>query len=422
MDQTLRSDQVADAGGVSQLASPDHSSCFSRRSWWTRISQQAVLGRLSSLQNGQIYIDDECRRMVAGHSGNDGLSATINVNDPVFYHQVAMHGALGAAESYLNGDWDCDNLPVLIRILARNLNIAGKRAGSWLSAAARLQHVWRKNTRGGSRRNIAAHYDLGNRFFELFLDPTMMYSAAMFNSPDDSLETAQNTRMERVCQRLQLKQQDHIVEIGTGWGGFACYAAENYGCRVTTTTISNEQYEYAKRRVAEADLTDRVEVLRLDYRDLSGQFDKLVSLEMIEAVGREFHDAYFQKCSALLRTGGRMVIQAIVMPDQRYDAYVKSVDFIQKYIFPGGSLPSVGSMQKSAATTEKLRMVDLEDFGGSYAQTLRVWKQRFHENIDQVRSLGYSDRFIRMWHYYFAYCEAAFDERSVGVVHAVWET
>lgn len=388
--------------------------------WIRRIVER----RLTQLKSGRIQLLDGDRQQELGDPSENRLVARLSVNDSRFYRRVLFGGTVGAAESYLQGEWDCDNLTGLFRILCRNLNEARElnRGLQWLfDSSARVLHWLARNTRLGSRRNIAAHYDLGDDFFELFLDPTMMYSSAMFENEEVDLEAAQTARLDRVCQQLDLQPGDHVLEIGTGWGGFAVHAATNYGCRVTTTTISRNQFEYASRRVEAAGLGDRVTVLESDYRDLSGSFDKLVSIEMIEAVGHQYYDTYFEQCGRLLKSGGRMLLQAIVIPDQRYDAYLRGTDFIRRYIFPGGSLPSIGAMQRSVAKTSQLRMVQLQDFADGYARTLRAWRDRFHAKLNCVRELGYTDRFIRLWDYYLSYCEAAFSERAVGVVHAVWE-
>lgn len=396
--------------------------CGMRRSWTTRVVQQKVQSRLSSLQGGQLYLDDQCGRSVLGAGSPDEMDATVVVHDTDFYWNLAQKGHLGAADSYLDGHWDCDDLVSLFRLFCRNVEQPEPTGGlSLLSRPfVRVGHWLARNTRAGSRKNIQAHYDLGNEFFELFLDPSMMYSAAVYDTPETTLEDAQIARLEKVCRQLELRKSDHLVEIGTGWGGLAVYAAQNYGCRVTTTTISDNQFNYATQRVIDAGLSDQITVLKQDYRDLEGKFDKLVSLEMIEAVGPQFHDTYFSKCAELLKPDGRMLLQAIVIPEQRYDRYLKSVDFIQKYIFPGGSLPSVSAMQQSVAKTSQLRMLAVDDFADGYARTLREWRLRFHERLDDVTALGYPERFVRMWDYYLAYCEAAFEERAVGVVHAVW--
>ena len=397
--------------------------CGRQTSLLNRSCQRLVLKRLSSLQNGRLYLDDHCKRYVLGENSQDDLQATIAVKNPRFYRRLVTGRSLGLAETYMDGDWECDDLPSLFRIFSRNLNwhrTFGKTLELATRAAARVGYWLARNTRSGSRRNIGAHYDLGNEFFELFLDPSMMYSSAIFDDAEMSLADAQIARLDETCRRLQLKETDHVLEIGTGWGGFAMHAAKKFGCRVTTTTISENQFRYAQQHVAAAGLGDRVTVLQLDYRDLTGKFDKLVSLEMIEAVGPQFYDQYFSKCARLLNTNGRMLLQAIVMPEQRYSQYLNSVDFIQKYIFPGGCLPSVTAMQNSMTRNSSLRLLSMDDFAEGYARTLREWRRSFLARQENVRQLGYSERFIRMWDYYLTYCEGAFEERAVGVVQAVW--
>jgi cyclopropane-fatty-acyl-phospholipid synthase len=284
----------------------------------------------------------------------------------------------------------------------------------------KLFHWVNRNTHEGARRNIAAHYDLGNDFFSLWLDESMMYSSAIFERPDMSLHEAQQARLEHICQKLQLRPDDHVVEIGTGWGGFAMHAARNYGCRVTTTTISAEQYELAWQRVVDAGLHDRITLLLDDFRDLEGKYDKLVSIEMIEAIGHDLFVPYFRKCSELLKPDGAMLIQAITIADQQYEEYRKSVDFIQRYIFPGGHLPSLGVMTDAAARHTDMRLLGLEDIGLHYATTLNRWRENFIAQLDQVRRMGYPEPFIRMWEYYLCYCEGAFLERAISDVQVVF--
>ncbi len=391
--------------------------------WFDRQLRQRLLARLDGLADTQIRIVDADGCHAAGHCNDQSALATIEVHDPVFYRRVATSGSLGAAESFMSGEWSCSDLVTLLRLFARNVESLGKadrgsaRIGKWF---ARVASIFRRNTRAGSRKNISAHYDLGNEFFELFLDPTMMYSSACFDCPDATLEEASLAKLDRICRRLQIEPSDHVVEIGTGWGGFAEYAALHHGCRVTTTTISAKQFEYAKRRLNVCGEADSVSLLRQDYRDLDGQFDKLVSIEMVEAVGYEFLDAYFQQCDRLLKPGGRMVIQAIVMPEQRFDQYRRSVDFVQKHIFPGGFLPSLASIQASVGRVTNLRLVGAEDFAPSYARTLHEWRTRLLNRLEEVRELGFSEEFVRTWDYYFAYCEAAFHERAVGLVQLEW--
>ena len=406
--------------GTNILTIPEPT-CDTARGFLTRLSHDLVMSKLSTIEDGQLILDDQCSRTIIGTAGADDLNATLTVNHPAFYGRLVRGGSLGLAETYIDGLWDSDNLPELFRIFSRNLH---RLSPGWTQTASRLaarvSHWLLRNTKENSRSNISAHYDLGNDFFSLFLDESMMYSAGMFDTPDTSLEDAQQIRMQRVCESLDLQPEDHVIEIGTGWGGMARYMAEHFGCRVTTTTISQQQFDYATNLIQDAGLEDQVTVLLSDYRDLDSRFDKLVSLEMIEAVGPQFYDTYFSKCNELLKPGGRMLLQAIVIPEQRYESYLKSVDFIQKYIFPGGSLPSVNAMQHSVAATTNLRMLSLTDFADGYARTLREWRRRFFQRLPEVREQGYSEKFIRMWDYYLTYCEGAFDERAVGVVHAVW--
>jgi cyclopropane-fatty-acyl-phospholipid synthase len=274
-----------------------------------------------------------------------------------------------------------------------------------------------RNTRAGARRNISAHYDLGNEFFALWLDESMMYSSAVYEHPGMCLAEAQNARLDHVCNKLALGPADRVIEIGTGWGGFAVHAASKYGCHVTTTTISREQYEFAARRIEAAGVQDRVKPLLEDYRDLRGTYDKLVSIEMIEAIGWKQFDTYFNKCSELLKPGGEMLIQAITIADQQFERTKRSVDFIQRYIFPGSSLTSVASMSQSIASRTDLQITDLEDIGLNYAQTLRDWRRNFLLKLSEVRDMGYPEAFIRMWEYYFCYCEGGFLERAISDVH-----
>ena len=388
-----------------------------------RFFRSVVLGKLQHIKHGQLVMQDAMGQSDFGSGSCGDLAVRLRVQSQAFYRRVAAAGALGAAESYLANEWTCDNLTAFFRIMLQN-ETALKQVQSWTTMfgrmLGRLQHLKNQNSREGSRRNIHEHYDLGNEFFQLFLDNSMMYSSALFSDPVTPLEEASWAKVDRVCRSLKLSADDHVVEIGTGWGGFALHAAKHYGCRVTTTTISDEQYSFASRRISDAGLSDRVTLLKQDYRDLSGKYDKLVSLEMIEAVGREFLPGYFAKCNSLLKNDGAMLIQAITMPEQRYDQYCRSVDFIQKYIFPGGFLPSVSEMQKCVQQQTSLRLVDLFDFGLHYARTLQIWNERFHDRLEDVRCQGFSERFIRMWRYYLCYCEAAFLERATGVVQAIW--
>ena len=328
-------------------------------------------------------------------------------------------GSIGSGEAYMQGHWTCDDLSTLVRILLINRNVlehVDSGAVSLVRPARKLLHWLNRNTRSGSRRNIAAHYDLGNDFYALWLDRRMMYSSAYFESPEVSLDEAAAAKLDLICRKLDLRPGERLLEIGSGWGGFAIFAARNYGCHVTTTTISREQYAFAEARIREAGLEDRITLLAEDYRDLTGRYDKLVSIEMIEAVGHQFHTTFFQKCCELLEPHGKMLLQAITIADQRFEAYKKDVDFIRRYIFPGGCLTSVTNMCEILTEHTDMRVLDLEDIGPHYARTLRIWRERFFGAIDQVRDLGYSEPFIRMWDYYLCFCEGAFEERAIGDV------
>ena len=384
------------------------------------LARRVVRARLESLRNGQIVVTENGRHESFGAVTDDlPLTVQLTVNDPRFYSDIAFGGAVGAGESYIHGCWSCDELTTLVRILVKNRDVLLGMDGGTAYLTKPLQklfHRLTRNTRDGSRRNIAAHYDLGNDFYALWLDRRMMYSSAIFQHADMSLELAAVAKLDRICRKLDLGPGDHVLEIGTGWGGFAIYAAENYGCRVTTTTISKQQHDYARDAIAKAGLQDRITLLQSDYRDLEGQYDKLVSIEMIEAVGHEYHDTYFGKCCELLKRDGLMLLQAITIADQHYERAKNTVDFIKRYIFPGGCLTSVTAMSDTLTRVTDMRIVDLEDIGPHYATTLQRWRERFFDNIDAIRGMGFSEEFIRMWHYYLCYCEGGFLERAIGNV------
>lgn len=386
-----------------------------------RLGRKALLATLAGIQEGHLkLIDDGQAKDFGGDSEPD---VTITVTDSRFYGVVAFGGAIGAAEAYMQGYWTCNDLTQVVRLFLKNRSVLeGMDTGMARLATPlrKLLHWVNRNTRSGSQRNIAAHYDLGNEFFRLWLDPTMMYSSAVFERENMSLEEASVAKLDRICRKLELSPEDHVLEIGTGWGGFAVYAASQYGCRVTTTTISREQYEFAKQRVEEAGLQDRVELLLKDYRDLDGSYDKLVSIEMIEAVGHEYMDTYFDQCARLLREDGMMLMQAITIADKRYKAALKSVDFIQRYIFPGGFLPSATAILQSVTQSSDMRIYHLEDIGAHYAETLKRWREAFASNLNRIWSMGYGEEFLRMWHYYFCYCEGGFKERAIGTVQVLF--
>lgn len=387
-----------------------------------RFLRRMLLSRMAGLRHGQLVITDCMGETTLGEGPavSGDLAIRVHVSDLGFYRAVASNGSVGAGESYMDGQWTCDNLVGLIQLLVRNrdrldsMETGMARIGGW---AMKAWHALRRNTREGSRRNIAAHYDLGNDFFRLFLSADLMYSSALWEGDSDSLDVASTRKLNRVCHWLDLKPGDRVMEIGTGWGGFAVHAARYYGCHVTTTTISQEQFALASQRVAEAGLQDHVTLLLEDYRDLAGTYDKVVSIEMIEAIGAPYLDSYFAKIGALLRPGGRALLQAITIEDHRYEQALASVDFIKRHVFPGSFIPSLQAMMSAKTKVTDLSLLRQEDFGLSYARTLRAWRERFLAKKDAVRAQGFDDRFIRMWEFYLAYCEGGFLERSIGVSH-----
>jgi cyclopropane-fatty-acyl-phospholipid synthase len=384
------------------------------------LARRAVLTKLSRLERGGLVLVDGVERHEFGRTC-DVLpeSVVVHIHDVRFYGDLAFGGSIGAGEAYMHGYWSTAHLVELIRMLILNMDVLdGLDSGAARTAVPlrRLVHAIRRNTRAGARRNIAAHYDLGNEFFRLFLDETMMYSSAIFTRPEMSLYEAQIARLDAICRKLDLRPGDRVLEIGTGWGGFALHAAQRYGCHVTTTTISREQWHLARERVEECGFGGRVEVLCEDYRDLRGRYDKLVSIEMIEAVGHEYYETYFDRCGRLLEPNGAMLLQAITIADQRYERARRSVDFIQRYIFPGSCIPSVSALSGAIARASDLRIVHLEDIGVHYARTLAEWRRNLLANRHRIRGLGYDDQFIRMWEFYFCYCEGGFIERAIGDV------
>ena len=396
----------------------------SLRSRFSRIGKRLVIRRLKKLKFGRLHLIDETGSRRFGPNGADfPVEAVIGVLDPAFYGKVLFGGSLGAAEAYMDGDWSADNLTDVIRILVRNESVLSEMEKGWarmLGPFQKYRHRLRMNTHRGSRANIAAHYDLGNDFYRLFLDDTLTYSCGFFEKPETTLKEASEAKYDRICRKLRLAPEDHVLEIGTGWGGFALHAAGRYGCKVTTTTISEEQYSLAFERIRAAGLTDRVAVIRSDYRDLTGIYDKLVSIEMIEAVGHQFYDAFFRICGERLRKDGMAALQAIIIRDDRYEGQLESPDFIKRYIFPGSCIPSIAAICSAVSRSTDLRLHHLEDITSHYPRTLRAWRERFFENIDRVRAMGYSERFIRMWEYYFCYCEGSFTERYIGDVQMIF--
>lgn len=392
------------------------------RSHWRGqgFARRMLLQVLSRLEGGSLTIHEGDQ---TSHFGDDqaanSIHAVINVHDEAVYQQVLTGGVIGSGEAYMQGHWTSPNLVDVIRLFSANLaTMKAMDSGSSRLRQVLLKglHWFNNNSLSGSRRNISAHYDLGNEFFSLFLDPTMMYSAAVYPRPDASLEEASLHKLDLLCQQLELKPGDHLLEIGTGWGGMAIYAAQHYGCRVTTTTISEEQFKHAREQVAALGLDDQVTVLCEDYRKLQGKYDKIVSIEMIEAVGHEYYGEYFRRCSDLLAPGGKFAIQAITVQDQRYAYARDSVDFIKRYIFPGGCLPSVEVISRHIANDTDMQVVNLRDITADYARTLAEWRQRFMAARDTVREQGFDDMFERMWEFYLCYCEGGFRERIISTV------
>lgn len=408
-----RESTLADAGGEEQPAAASAAP-------WSRLLRRQVLSSLQLLQHGLLTLRDTLGVHRFGKAAANEI--VVRVHDLSAYADIAFGGTIGAAEAYMQGKWTASDLPALARLFVANRAMMERMEGGLARLAKPLQRLahWRhRNTRSQARRNIGAHYDLGNDFYRLFLDRTMSYSAGIFPRPDASLEEASLHKLDTICRKLDLQPGEELLEIGSGWGGLALHAAQNYGCRVTTTTISRRQQEYTLARVRDARLGDRITVLDRDYRDLDGQFDKLVSVEMIEAVGLDFLDEYFRVCAARLRPHGRMLLQGIVIADHLYEQARQSVDFIQKYIFPGGALPSLAAIQSSVVRMTDLQLTGLQDIGQHYARTLREWRRRFLGQLHAVRQLGHGEEFIRMWEYYLAYCEGGFLGQAISNVQLV---
>jgi cyclopropane-fatty-acyl-phospholipid synthase len=384
------------------------------------LGRRALLGRLAGLERDQLTILEAGRRYAFGRAGTeDGLVVGIEVLDAQFWADAAFGGTVGAGESYIRGHWRATDLTALVRLMVRNRELMnGLERGLALVSTPlrRLLHWVNVNTRRGSRRNVAAHYDLGNDFFRLMLDPTLAYSCGIYATPASTLHDAQLAKFDAICRKLDLRPADELLEIGTGWGGLAIHAARHYGCRVTTTTISREQHAHASAAIAAAGVASRVTLLLEDYRDMRGQYDKLVSVEMIEAVGSRFLDTYFATCSRLLKPAGAMLLQAITLQDQYYEAALRSVDFMQRFVFPGGFIPSVTAISQSVRRVTDLKVFHLEDIGPHYATTLRDWRRNVHAHVAEVRALGYPEEFLRLWDYYLCYCEGGFAERQLGDV------
>lgn len=348
----------------------------------------------------------------------------IVVRDLRFYRRIVLAGSLGFGDSYVEGEWTTSNLPRVLETLA-NVTTEESAVSSAsrvaLTTWQRLRKRLSRNSVKGSRKNVAAHYDLSNRLFELFLDPTLTYSCGVFENENSTLEDASIAKYERICRKLQITANDRVLEIGCGWGGFVEYAVKNYGCHVTAVTISQQQLGYAQQRIAAAGIAERVDLRFCDYRELSGQFDKLVSIEMIEAVGHEYQPRFIKQCDQLLKPGGKMLLQGITIPHKRYEHYRHRIDFIQKYIFPGGCLISLKRLRKIVAKNTSLRELEERDFSSHYQRTLLAWREKFLDAREQVQSLRPDEKFFRAWDYYFAYCAAGFAAEKIGVSQMLFE-
>jgi len=398
--------------------------------WLDRLCRHGLFSTLKKLHSGGLTIIEGHQRFHFGqpHSnGESGQQAEIEIHDFEAYRNIALYGSVGAGEAYMTADWSSPDLPTVIRVLALNKDVVDQIDGGWATLgkiALRFFHQLNKNTEKGSKRNIAAHYDLGNDMFELFLDPTMMYSSGIFPGDDATLEQASVYKLDRICQKLNLNENDHLVEIGSGWGSMAIHAAKHYGCKVTTTTISEQQFAWAEEKIRAEGLQDKITLLKQDYRvsasERAGQFDKLVSIEMIEAVGYQYLNTYIAACQSLLKNDGIALIQAITIDDQRYQRAKTEVDFIKRYIFPGSFIPCVMAIQNAVTQVSDMKMTHMEDITPHYARTLAAWRQRFLQNRDAIKGLGYDDTFIRLWDFYFAYCEGGFAERVIGDVQLMF--
>ena len=388
------------------------------------LARHLVLKTLSSIKLGLLHIEDGPDTHTFGSASEDSLEATICITDSRFYRNTLLRGSVGSAEAYIQEWWKTPDLTAVIRILARNLDSLDSIDGGWQWLSKPFlwgYHLFNWNSLKGAQRNISAHYDLSNAFFQMMLDPTMCYSCGIFEDSTSTLEDSSIEKMDRLCRKLYLKPEDHLLEIGTGWGGMAIHAASKYGCKVTTTTISREQHDMARKRIDEAGLQDRIDLRLEDYRKLDGVYDKLVSVEMIEAIGKNQFKTFWNKCSELLRPGGRLALQSITIQDHRFETASREVDFIKRYIFPGSCIPSVSALLTAASASSDLRLVHLEEIGSHYVRTLAEWRANVHARLDGAMELGLDNKFMRMWDFYLSYCEGGFAERTIGDAQLVME-
>ena len=386
-----------------------------------KLARRGLLRAFSKARCGRLTIADG-EDTFSFEGPETGPEAHITILNPQVWADVAFRGTVGSGEAYMAGYWVTSSLDQVTRFFVANSHLTDQMESGLtrlFRAVLATAHWLNKNTIKGSKKNIEAHYDLGNQLFETFLDPTLMYSSALFSNDTTDLHNASIEKLDHICRKLHLCPTDHVLEIGTGWGGFAVHAAENYGCMVTTTTISEEQYDHAVQLINDRGLGDQITVLKKDYRDLTGQYDKLVSIEMIEAVGHHYLDTYVNTLSERLKPNGLALIQAITIVEQRYQLAVESVDFIKRYIFPGGFIPSIGSIMQSVGRASDLRLLHLEDFASHYARTLAEWRKRFVAERERILGLGYDERFCRMWEFYLAYCEGGFHERQLGLAQLI---
>ncbi len=420
----MESDNIVKVNPLEEAADFAGSLGFYERIFFTALSDMKR-GSLRILfsDGGQRYLGDP-----NSSDPSEFQHAIIQVKDKVFFKKLVLYGDIGLSESYMDGDWDTDDIRSIICWFLLNVEAAPSVSGSnknffhlaFMNLGNRLLHLFRNNSVRGSKKNIVEHYDLGNDFYKKFLDPTMTYSCAYFQETSRTLEEAQIAKIENLCKKLRLKSTDHLLEIGTGWAAFSTYAANKYGCKVTSYTISEEQYKYAIEKIRSMGLEDRIEVRLMDYRKVEGVYDKIVTVEMLEAVGHKYFEDFFAMCNRVLKKNGLMAHQIITCPDSRYDSFRKGIDFIQKHIFPGSLLPSIARINQAINKTSDMFLYELEDIGRNYDRTLMAWQKGFEENLTTIRNMGYGESFVRKWRYYFSYCAAAFYMRNISVVQVVY--